>query len=609
MKKPITTLLFFCIFTLMTIMTYADTELKYTISMEQPHTHYFDVEMEISGLAQDSIDIKMATWTPGSYLIREFSRKVEAFEVQGGNRALAYHKNAMAFRKISKNTWRIDTKNAQKITIKYKVYSFEWTVRTSILDASHAYINPASVLMYVDGQQQLPSTVHIKPHSNFKKISTSLKPVDKANKWVLKSPNYDILVDSPIEIGNQETVDFVAENIPHHLAVYGGGNYDRDKLVADTKKIVTAAKEVFGQHPCEDYTIIVHNTEGSYGGLEHLSSTSLIYPRWNYMPDYKYERWLGLMSHEYFHLWNVKRLRPKALGPFDYENENYTQLLWVMEGTTSYYDDLLLRRADLMTAEKYLKVAASNVTKMENTPGSRVQSVADASFDAWIKYYRSDENFNNCCVSYYMNGAVVSMLLDLEIMHSTKGEKSLDDVMRAMYERYYLGKKRGFTDDEYQAVVEEVAGKKLDDFWRKYVYGTEQPDYQTYFNYVGLRLMDENEDKEELALGVNLSGGGKLTVRKVTRGTCGYEHGLNVNDEIIAIDGYRVSSVDGIGKVLQGKKAHDKIDIMISRDGRIQSLPIELAHKKEVAYKLVAIDSATDEQKALYKKWLREDFE
>ena len=592
-------------------MSYAETELKYTISMEQPHTHYFEVQMEISGLEQESIDIKMATWTPGSYLIREFARKVEDFKVKGDNQALAHHKNAMAFRKISKNTWRIDTKHAKKITVQYKVYSFEWTVRTSILDASHAYINAASVLMYIGEQQQLPATVHIKPHSSFREISTSLKPVDRFNKWVLKSPNYDILVDSPIEIGNHEIIDFTAENIPHRFAIYGGGNYDKNRLVEDTKKIVTAAKEVFGEeeHPCEDYTIIVHNTEGAYGGLEHLNSTSLIYPRWNYLPDYKYERWLGLMAHEYFHLWNVKRIHPKALGPFDYENENYTRLLWVMEGTTSYYDDLLLRRADLMKTEKYLKVAAGNVTKMENAPGSRVQSVAEASFDAWIKFYRHDENTNNCCSSYYMNGAVLNMLLDLEIMQLTNGEKSMDDVMSTMYDRYYLKAKRGFTDDEYQAVVEEIAGKKMDDFWKNHIYGVEKPNYTKYFNYVGLHLMDENEGKEELALGVFLgSDKGKLTVKRVSRGTCAYEHGLNVNDELIAINGYRISSKDDVAKLLRGKKAHDRIEVMISRNGEIQTLPIELAHKKDVAYKLVPIESATDAQKALYKKWLRDDF-
>lgn len=583
------------------VNSHAAPKIAYYVSMSEPHTHYFDVEMRISDFEkQDSLTVKMAVWTPGSYLVREFSRKIEAFAVTNNNKTSVKH------RKVAKNAWRLyPTTDADEVRIRYKVYSYEHTVRTSYLDAHHGYINGASVFLYLDGMQQLPSTIHIQPHESFKEISTALKPVNTANKWVLTCPNFDTLVDSPIEIGNQEIVHFEAEGIPHHLAIYGDGNYDSLQLVKDTKKIVKTATNIFGEHPCEDYTIIVHNTAGAYGGLEHLHSTSLIYPRWNYKPKKKYNRWLGLMSHEYFHLWNVKRIRPIELGPFDYERENYTQLLWVMEGSTSYYDDYILRRAGLLTADEYLDIVASNFSKLENKPGNKVQPVAEASFDAWIKYYRSDENTHNCCVSYYLKGAVLHILLDLEILHQSKGQKSLDDVMRYLYKEFYQNKKRGFTDAEYKMVVEKMAGISLDDFFDKYVYGTDSIDYAKYLDYAGLEMTNRYAGDETLSLGLNLKNeSGKLMVQKVTRGTCGYDGGLNAFDELIAIDNYRIDDKGDIDKLLENKKRGDKIKVMVARDGQLKEFEVSLQPSPYVSFKISKQQNMSDDQKTVLKAWL-----
>ncbi len=583
---------FFILFYMMT--STASPILTYHLSMPEPHTHYFEVETKISGLDQETVDLKMAVWTPGSYLVREFARKVEGFEAQTGD-------SELDFKKINKNTWRIETAGSSEISVKYRVYSFEFSVRTSFLDASHAYINGASVFMFIDGHLDLPSTLHIQPHNNFNTISTALKPVD-GDQWVLSVPNYDLLADSPIEIGTHKVVDFEAAKTPHHLALVGEGNYDEELLVSSIQKVVEECTNIFGDLPTDDYTFINFSTDGKYGGLEHLHSTCLMYPRWNYSPRPKLNRWLGLMAHEYFHLWNIKRIRPQVLGPFDYENENYTTLLWVAEGVTSYYDDHLLVRTGLMTEEEYLKVVAGNINSHENRPGKKVQSVTEASFDAWIKYYRSDENFNNCCISYYTKGAVLSTLLDLEILHNTKGKKSMDDVMRYMYDEYYKNQQRGFTDEEFQAAVEKFAGKELDPFFTSHVSGVEPIDYQKYFDYVGLTL-ENTADADKIALGVNLNSSNKVTA--VKRGSCGYESGLNVNDEIIAIDNYRVKSSDNIATLLARKSQGDQVDIMVSRGGEIMHIQTELHPAEHFSYKLSMVEKPSRTQKKLYKAWLK----
>ena len=263
--------------------------LTYHLSMDEAHTHYFDVEMKIDDIKTDSIDIKMAVWTPGSYLVREYARKVE------GVKALNQNDNKeIECKKINKNTWRIYNKTAKNISFSYKVYSFEMTVRTSFLDTRHAFINGASVFMYLDKMQGLPSTIHIKPYGDWDAISTAL-PAAKKDKWTLQVPDFDTLVDSPIQIGKHKTIDFKAAKIPHRLAIIGEGNFEEKRLISDITKIVEACTDIFGVNPCKDegYTFLLHNTEDNYGGLEHKFSTSLIYPRWSYKPDFKYVRWLG----------------------------------------------------------------------------------------------------------------------------------------------------------------------------------------------------------------------------------------------------------------------------------------------------------------------------
>ncbi|MBC7408817.1 MAG: M61 family metallopeptidase [Arcicella sp.] len=564
--------------------------------MEQPQTHYFDVVMKVSNFdaktkQQGFIDFKMAVWTPGSYLIREYAKNVESVSVTSGTSNLKSDK-------INKNTWRVRLLgSSNEATVKYKVYANELSVRTSFIDDSHGYLNPASVMMYVNEWKQLPSTVNIKPYKNWNTISTGLKLLGN-NTY--EAENLDILIDSPIEIGTQKVLSFDLKGIPHKIAMYGDMKMDEPKVTADFKKICETALTIVGEHPCKDYIFLIHNLAQGGGGLEHLNSTTCQTSRSSYNDEKKYQSFMSLIAHEYFHLWNIKRIRPKALGPFDYENENYTHLLWFSEGCTSFYQNYILRRANMMTPEEYLTAYGNEINTIENQPGNKVQSATESSWDAWIKYYRPNENSRNSTVSYYDKGAVLGGILNLVIIKETKGLKNLDDVMKGLYQEYYKKQGRGFTDEEFQKMVESVVGKPIDDFFQKYIFGTETIDYNTFFEAVGLQLKDKNIDKIEPYLGTEFRGGG-LRITSVMRDSPAYNDGLNVSDEILQVDGSRP---DDIMKFISNKKIGDIIEVKVRRDGLEKKYNITLQRNPTKNLVLEPLENQTKAQQEMYKKWL-----
>ncbi|MHC2993676.1 peptidase M61, partial [Pontibacter sp. HJ8] len=361
-------------------------ELTYTLSMPAPHTHYFEVEVALKGAKKNYIDYKMPVWAPGSYLVREFAKNVDSFT------ATDKAGKALRYEKINKNTWRVYSNKADAVQVKYKVYAFEMSVRTSFLDAAHGYVNGTSMFMYPDGYQDQKGTLVVQPFKDWKKVSTGLK---STGTYTYTFPNYDVLADSPLEIGNHEVLNFEVGGVPHEIAMYGEANYEPKQLLADMKKVVEECISLMGELPVDRYVFIVHNLHKGGGGLEHLNSTTLQTSRWSYGTEKGYTGFMSLVAHEYFHLWNVKRLRPAPLGPFDYDKENYTRLLWVSEGITSYYDDLITQRAGLMEPQNYLNVVAGSINSVENMPGNKIQTLSESSLDAWIKYYRRNENSNN----------------------------------------------------------------------------------------------------------------------------------------------------------------------------------------------------------------------
>ncbi|MDB5022616.1 MAG: family metallopeptidase [Mucilaginibacter sp.] len=571
------------------------TQISYTVTFAEAQAHYADIEMNISGLKQNALDLKMPVWTPGSYLIREFSKNVESFSAEAGGQIL----NA---KKIRKNIWHIPTANISALKIRYRVYAFELSVRTSLIDASHAFLSSSGIFMYPAGMLHHPCTIHIIPYKDWTRVSTSLDMVN-GDPFILHSPDYDILFDSPIEVGNQDVFEFEAAGVKYEVAMCGVGNYDKERLIKDMPAIVAEETAIYGENPNKRYVFIVHNTLKGGGGLEHLSSTVLGAARDNYASENGYRSFLSLVAHEHFHLWNVKRLRPVALGPFDYDNENYTTDLWIAEGFTAYYQDIIIRRTNLYPPDNYLGVLAADINYVVNQSGGKIQTLAEASYDAWIKYYRPNENSVNTNISYYNKGAVMALVFDLEIINDTHGRYSLDDVMSYMYHTYYKTKKRGYTDEEFKQGLEKFSGKNLDEFYKKYIYGLADIDYDKYLDYAGYHLTDELAGNDDPSLGIlTATNNGKITVSNVGRGTAAWIDGINVNDEIIAVDNNKVSDMAAI---LNGKKPGDQITVSVLRDGLPLTLPVTLLKKTQIKYHIDSVPQPTPQQLEVRKKWLR----
>lgn len=601
MYKSFIKIIIFSIFMIITGSSelYAQAPIKFEVSFKEPQAHYVEVQMEIDDISADYVDVKMPVWAPGSYLVREFSKNVEGFQ------AKAVNGSDLKAQKLAKNTWRILTGKEKKVLVNYRVYAFEVSVRTSFVDASHAFLSPTGIFMYLDGQIKRSAEVVIKPFKTWSRVSTGLSPVDQ-KQFTYRAVDFDVLFDSPIEVGNQDVFNFTAAGVDHEVAMYGGGNYDKERLRTDMAKIVESATAVFGENPNKHYVFIVHNYQSGGGGLEHLNSTVLATSRFAYGTENGYKSFLSLVAHEYFHLWNIKRLRPVTLGPFDYDKENYTTDLWIGEGFTAYYDNLLVKRAGFYTEDAYLQLLAGDVAAVENRAGNLVQPLSESSFDAWIKYYRQDENSVNSIVSYYNKGALMAMMMDIKILKATNGEKGLDDVMKEAYNEFYKKRAKGFTDEEFKSLAEKVAGISFDDIYEM-VNQAGSPDYNKYLKLVGTELSDLNKGYEVPDLGIKTTiTDGKLTVQNVYRGSGAWEGGLNVKDELIGLDGYRIDTAGKeLERVVQASKIGDLVKMLIARDGVLKELSIKVGASKTAKYTIKSIDNLLPEQSKLKDKWLQ----
>jgi predicted metalloprotease with PDZ domain len=576
--------------------------IAFTVGMPKPHTHMFEVEMHVKrgpgSPAKDDI-LVMPVWTPGSYLIREFERQVQDFTASDAAGT------PIQWQKINKNSWRVATSNVPEWRVRYRVYANDLTARTSHLNSDHAFWNNATLLMFLDGSLTAPATLQILAPQPWK-IATSL-PAVPTQKNTFRAENFDILYDSPVEVGNFKTIAFDVRGVPHRLVIDGAGNYDPDRLRVDVKKIVEAEVAIMGEIPYPDYTFFLHLTPDDGDGIEHLNSTSLLYPRFSFKPEQRYQGFWTLVSHEFFHLWNVKRIRPDALGPFDYSAENYTKLLWVAEGITSYYENVALVRAGLFTDRDFLATMAREIQRLQNRPGRLVMSVEDASFDAWIKRYRQDENSVNSQVDYYNKGAILGMLLDLEIRKLSKGSKSLDDVMRYLYTEFYK-KNRNYTPEDFQKACELMAGTSLDAFFNRYVQGREELDFDAALAAAGLRLDTtggQSKPAEKAYLGADVvQQGERLVVQRVLAGSPAYEQGLNTGDQILALNNVRATK-EFFDARIDEKRPGDPVSLTIFRADDLSTLLIKLGGRVQAEYKIVPLANVTPEQKSVYEAWMK----
>ncbi len=572
--------------------------IRYTLSFPAPQTHYVEITATVPTGRRADVDLMMAVWTPGSYLVREYARNVEAVTAAGPDgRALDVDKS-------KKNHWRIATGGAPSITLKYRLYCREMSVRTNWVESDFAMINGAPTFITLADLSPRPHEVIINPAPSWRRSVTAL-PEMGGGAHRYRAPDYDTLVDSPIVVGNPAVYDFVVDGKPHSLVDVGeGGVFDGARAAKDLETIVKEDRRLWGFLPYDRYVFFNMITE-SGGGLEHKNSTVLMTNRWTTRTRRAYLSWLELASHEYFHAWNVKRLRPVELGPFNYEDENITRSLWIAEGFTDYYAELQVHRAGLATRDEYLEGLSNAIEALQTTPGRLVQSAEMASFDAWIKYYRPDENSPNTSISYYTKGTVIAFLLDARIRKQTA--KSLDDVMRAEYERFSGAK--GYTPEEFRLEAEKVTGISLKQFWDTAAESTAELDYSEALDTFGLRFRpvppQVADRPAKVWLGITTrNDNGRLLVTQVQRGSPADVAGINVDDEILAIDDFRVRA-DRFENRLEQYKAGDRVSVLVARREQLLKVDVPLASEPVKSWRLEVNPNAAENQRRELDAWLR----
>lgn len=567
--------------------------IHYQVAMPKPETHLFEVTLRLVGYQSPILDLKLPVWTPGSYLVREYARHLQYFAAFAKDKPLSWQK-------ISKNHWQVETNDVSEITIHYRIFANELSVRTNHLDSSHGYFNGAALFFRIPGWEgQSVQVTVVPPHPEWQ-VTTALPPVPhKANTFC--ASDFDTLVDSPFEIGLQQLHHFEVLGKPHELAIWGKGNYQVQQMIADIKKIIEVEARMFGGLPYQRYVFLLHLFAQAYGGLEHKNCSSLIYQRYGFRDREKYERFLQLVAHEFFHLWNVKRIRPKAFEVFDYEQENYTSSLWFCEGTTSYYDLLIPWRAGIYDAKSFLNNLSKDISRYETTPGRKVQPLSESSFDAWIKLYRQDANSGNSQISYYLKGEVVSLLLDLLIRSRHKNGRSLDDVMVKMWHQF--GKDEiGYTPEQLQEVIELIAGVDLTDFFKRYIDGTEDLPFNEYLEPFGLQLAAEKEEEPYLGVKVH-SENGREIIKFVEAGSPAQFAGIDPGDELLAIDGLRLAA-NGLGDRLKDYQPKDIIQVTIFHQDELCTLNVTLASPRWSKHQIKAVEKPSAAQKENFAGWL-----
>jgi predicted metalloprotease with PDZ domain len=570
---------------------------EYKVELTNPQSHLFEVTLKVKNWKDSTLNLKFPVWTPGSYLIREYAKNLQNFQAKDEQN------HCLKFTKITKNHWQVNTENRENIIIKYEIFANELTVRTNHLDVTHGYFNGAAMFFFIPGWEKEKIYLKIDPPKNWQ-VTTTL-PRIFADKNIFLAEDFDTLVDSPFEIGNHQVYEFEVLGKNHQLAIWGKGNFNPVKIIEDTSKIIKIQANLFNGLPYENYLFLLHVSSGGYGGLEHKNSCSLNYPRFNFQETDKYNRFIQLVAHEFFHLWNVKRIRPQALENFDYEQENYTTSLWFSEGTTSYYDNLMPLRAGIYDGNFFLHNLSQEITRLLNTPGRKVQPVSEASFDTWIKLYRRDNNSDNCQISYYLKGELVSLLLDLIIRKTHNNKRSLDQVMQRLW--FNFGKDEiGFTPDQLKEVIETVANQDLSNFFNLYIDGTEELPFNDYFEPFGLELKSVEDDPSYPYLGIRVnSENGKEIIKFVDRNSPAGIIGIDPEDELLAIDNIRISA-DQLNNRLKDYHSGDTIAVTIFHQDELITYPVTLADPQPSRHQVVVMKNRSHFQKKLLSGWLHQ---
>ncbi|HFD32751.1 MAG TPA: M61 family peptidase [Gammaproteobacteria bacterium] len=597
--------------------------IQYTVDLFNPHAHIFKVTLEIPSPEKNGQILSLPAWIPGSYMIRDFAKNVIHIEAKSNNKKVNLEK-------LDKSTWRAD-KVESALIIEYQVYAWDLSVRTAHFDMTHAFFNGTSLFLMPHDLENLPCSVYINKPTDKKysawKATTALskKKVDNAGFGLYQAENYDELIDHPVEIGTQSEFEFSVENTVHKVALTGVQRADHERLKQDLTKICQTHCNIFGELPeLKEYIFLTMVTGDGYGGLEHRSSTSLLCSRDDLPlltepkePNEKYRNFLGLCSHEYFHTWNIKRIKPEVFLPYNLTTETYTRQLWAFEGITSYYDELALIRSKVISIESYLELLGQTITRVLRGKGRFNQSIAESSFEAWTKFYKQDESAPNTIVSYYAKGALLALCLDLTIRKETKHNKSLDDVMRYLWLNY--GKKTiGVPEGKIEDIISDISGIDFTDFFKKYLYGTEDLPLANLLTEVGIGFNlrpttnvddkggkpEKAEEKAPVSFGARLAAHAQgVKVTQVFSGESAELAGLSAGDIIIAINNLQVTKTT-IDKVINSYSVNENITIHAFRRDELNVFNLRLKAADFTTCYLNVTDTVDENIINNQKRWL-----
>jgi predicted metalloprotease with PDZ domain len=587
----------------------APLKIQYRLSILQPTTHLVDVEISVTGVADPALDFAMPAWAPGRYAIYDFAKNVQEFAAVGAAG------QPLPWSKLDKQTWHVDARSAGgTVTVRYRVYGNDLTGTFSQIDSTHASLAGPSLFMYVAGHIPDPVALSIGAPAEWKTVSGFS---ESTTERAFTAPNYDRLADTPIELCSQCTLETFTEGgktIRVLIHSFAERDSDSSKLVEGLKAIVHSELAMMPEPDLTHYTFLFHFAPGvpMGDGMEHLDSTFIVMR--NSLSDGSLGETLEIASHEFFHVWNVKRLRPVGLGPFDYSREQYSNSLWFAEGVTTYYSFVHLYRAGLLDREEYLHRIAEEIRTLESDPGRKLMSAESSSFHAWF-YDRSPQmqqtNFANTTISYYNKGAVLGLLLDLEIRARTEGRKSLDDVLVAMYSKFYSAAQenyylpgRGYEDKDILAAANEVTGSDLTDFFNRYIQGTEPLPYKSVLAAAGLELRIATPEGAPPSLGIlsaRVPGG--VAITSVRPGSAAERGGLSRDDILTAVDDLSLTTVD-LKDRLRMYPPGTAVPFTVERHGRQSRITVTLDPPVPTEYSLENLSGATPQQSAVREGWL-----
>ena len=563
---------------------------RYRIELADIAAHRYRVTLTLPAPAAEQ-DVSLPVWIPGSYLVREFAKHLSGLTARQGSQALAVEQ-------LDKASWRVRCRGRAALVLSYDVYAFDASVRTAWLDSQRAFFNASSLCLRAHGRESAPHRLELAGVPRGWRVATEMRE----QRGGYEAADYDELLDHPFEIGPHWQGEFQAAGVPHRIVVAGAWpGFDGERLLADVQRICEAQIAFWGEAPFERYSFLLWAVDDGHGGLEHRASTALICARRELptsaepaAPGEPYTRLLGLFSHEYFHAWNVKRLRPAEFARFDYQRENYTELLWFFEGFTSYYDELMLCRAGLVDAARYLKLLAASVNGVLAAPGRRVQPLSAASFEAWTKYYRPDENSPNTTSNYYAQGALVALCLDLSLRAR---KSSLDALMARLWKASAGGP---VSEADILGAVQALGGEELSGQLRAWVHGVAELPLRELLGAAGIDWRDEGRQTvaQRLGLRVRESALTGITVTHVLSGSAGEAGGINARDELIACNGWRLRRLDDVPALLAA--GDSRLRLLASRDQRLVELDVSLPAPRPAS---VALSLAAGAH-PLRRRWL-----